>query len=338
MYDARIMLAAPPGDLAVLRQLLVQVLPTQAQLLAFCARHFADRFTEDLTALTPQCLVERLLARATAPELRYRLTVEKPDAMAHYACYPLQAELRTTSPQRLRYLPQPRDPHFSGRAEQLGALHGLLSRHRVAVLTGPAGVGKTALALEFAHRLADEQTRATPTAQLTQIAWLDGTSPETLKAGFCALSRALLAHGFPIQPLAPGDNPAHVRDFFCSRADWLLVVDNLCGAQELVQFLGSGNPAGRLLCTAAELAARSPAVLGLGPLTDGESLQLLARRSDRHNLSPQERTAVQRLARALGYMPAALCRAADRVRNDGLTWVQALAHTVEAIGDQRALL
>ena len=103
------------------------------------------------------------------------------------------------------------------------------------------------------------------------------------------------------------------------------MVDDLCGLAALEWMLGPGPPAGRLLWTTAEPVPAGPAVLELGPLTDAESLQLLAQRSERHKLLPGERAAVQRLARGLGYWPAALCMVADAVRLSGSTWTAALS-------------
>ena len=317
------MSSAPPGELAVLRQLLIQVLPTAEQLQAFCSRHFPERIAPALTPPTShQALVELLLARATAAEIRYRLSLDEPAAVARHSHYALEVALRTEEPRPLRRLPLPRDPHFSGRAEQLGALHGLLLRYHVAMLTGPPGIGKSALMREFLHRSAGEYAL---------VAWIDASTPEAMQTEFSILSRELGAHGFPIQPAAPADCAAVVRDFLTRRADWLLAVDNLCSPQELEVFLGPGAPAGRLLCTTTALTGRGPAALELGPLADGEALQLLARRSGRHKLSPQERIAVQKLARVLGYVPAELCRVADEVRSRGLTWIEALAHNTPSV-------
>lgn len=314
-----------PGELAALRQLLAHVLPTTAQLRDFSARHFPERLDEELAAPAHSLpaefaqlplLIDRLLQRATVAEIRYRLTLEQPAAVAQHTHYSLQAAVTNAAPRPLRSLPLPRDPHFTGRAEQLGALRGLLLRHHVAVLTGPKGAGKTALALELAYRMAAEHA---------VVCFVDGTSPKSLCDGFCALAHALSEHGFAIRKTPAGECAAGMRDFFSRHADWLVVVDDLSSASTLEPFLGPGRPAGRLLCTAGGQGGRGPAVLELGPLATAESLELLARRSDRHKLTPAERSAVQRLALELGDQPAALCRAADEVRRCGISWIEALA-------------
>src|SRR5262249_15946381 len=49
--------------------------------------------------------------------------------------------------------PRPLDS-FIGRAEELEVVKGLLAKHRLVTLTGPAGIGKTRLALQLSDDLA----------------------------------------------------------------------------------------------------------------------------------------------------------------------------------------
>lgn len=303
-------------DLAALRKLLAHLLPTAAELAEFCRRHFPGLVAEGGSALARAALEARLLERATVAEVRYRLTLEAPAAVAHYADYALQVAA-PLAPRPLCAVPRPRDPSFTGRAEQLGRLRGILARHRTAVVTGPAGVGKTALLSELVYRTASEYAVACV---------IGGATPEALRAGLGELARQLHEHGFLALPAATAEpDLVAVRAFLCGRADWLLAVDDLCSLAALERLLGPGPPAGRLLWTTAEPVPAGPAVLELGPLTDAEALQLLAQRSERHKLLPGERAAVQRLALGLGYWPAALCVVADAVRLSGSTWTAALS-------------
>ena len=319
------MQADAPSDRAALRKLLAHLLPTAAELTEFCRRHFPGLVGKDGSALSRAALEERLLGQATVAEVRYRLALEAPAAVAQHTDYALQVAA-PLAPRPLRALPRPRDPNFTGRAEQLGRLRGMLARHRVVVVNGPAGVGKTALLSELVYRTASEY----------EVAFLiGGATPEALRAGLGELTRQLHEHGFPALPAAPGEpDLAAVRTFLSGRADWLLAVDDLCSLAALECLLGPGPPAGRLLWTTAEPVPAGPAVLELGPLTDAEALQLLAQRSERHKLLPGERAAVQRLALALGYWPAALCLVADAVRRSGSTWTAALnEHAAGRVGE-----
>lgn len=315
-----------PGELAAVRKLLAQLLPAPAQLTAFCERHFPGLVGADWPALSAPARVERLLGRATVAEVRYRLALEAPAAVVHHTDYSLQLAA-PAAPRPLQDFGRARDPSFTGRAEQLGRLRGMLARHRVVSINGPAGVGKTALARELGYRVANEY----------QVAWLsDGSTPAALRAGLGGLGRQLHEHGWlALPPDAAAERClAAVRHFLSGRADWLLLIDDLCSLAEVERLLGPGPPAGRLLFTTAEPLPAGPAVLELGPLTDAEALQLLAQRSGRHKLQPGERAAVQRLALGLGYWPAALCLVADAVREAGCTFTAALRqHGAGAAGE-----
>lgn len=315
-----------PGELAALRQLLARLLPTAEQLGAFCARHFPTLVAGDTGVLPSQPLVDRLLARATVAEVRYRLALEQPAAVTHLTDYPLQVAAPTRDPRPLRHLPRPRDPAFAGRAEQLGMLRGLLGRHRAAVVTGPSGVGKTALASEFLYRTAGEYA---------VVYMLDAATPESLSLGIGTFARQLQEHGF-LAPTAREPGVAEVRDFLTRRADWLLLLDDVPSVQAVEALLGTGPPAGHVLYTASGEVFPGLAGLALGALTAAESMQLLAQRSDRHKLLPGERLAVQRLAAVLGYWPAALGGVADAVRLSGATSIEALSELLATTAGNRA--
>jgi hypothetical protein len=312
-----------PSELAAVRRLLGLLLPAPASLQAFCARHFPAVAPDSAGAEGWDRLVERLLSRATAAQVRFRLAIEHPEVVAQHTDYPLQVGPPAGMPSSLCSLPQPRDPHFTGRAEQLGMLRGLLSRHREVWVVGPAGVGKTALAIELSYRLA---------AQYQVVYGLNAATAVSLRSGLSTLARRLAACGLVTLPTdADAERACAVaRDYLNRSADWLLIVDDVRDPHAVTTLLSPSAASGQVLLTSAEPvsagahATGAPAVLALGPLAEAESLQLLARRSDRHKLVPGERAAVHRLARALGYWPAALCSVADTLRLRGGTWIEAL--------------
>ena len=121
-------------------------------------------------------------------------------------------------------LPQRRVPsaRLRGRGEVLGAAEhrlapGAADRETpVVVLHGIGGVGKTALALELAHRSA---------ARGTRVWWLDGSSPALLTAALHALAFAAGATDTEFDHAHPADvlwNNLNTYD-----GSWLVVFDNV---------------------------------------------------------------------------------------------------------------
>jgi len=83
-------------------------------------------------------------------------------------------------------VPSTRSPHFIGRDETLAALHARFQspeEHsaRYVRLTGPGGIGKTQLALEYAYRHRGDYPGG--------VYWVDAS--ESVKAGVAALTRRL---------------------------------------------------------------------------------------------------------------------------------------------------
>jgi hypothetical protein len=217
---------------------------------------------------------------------------------------------------RPRQLPRPAE-HFVGRQELLDRLdRGHPSRAGcpewtpVVVIVGGAGVGKSALALRWVHRHADEY----PDGQL-YVDLRDATGD--LRAAHRALPAMLAALGVP-KAEVPAGFPARVglyRSLTRSRR-LLVVLDGAPGAAQVRPLLPAG-PSCLAVVTSRDrltgLVARDDARrLTVGPLAPVESWRLieLLVGIDR---TVREPAAVRELARLCGHLPLALRIAAARL-------------------------
>ncbi|MFG1989883.1 BTAD domain-containing putative transcriptional regulator [Actinoplanes sp. NPDC048988] len=178
----------------------------------------------------------------------------------------------TEEPATPRQLPLD-DPHFSGRRPELERLCALLSSAgtpRVAVISGRAGVGKSALAVRAAHDLAD----AYPDGQL--YATLDGSSAHPASAA-TVLDRFLQALGVP-GPEIPSGTDARAAMYRSRTADRrILVVLDDAGNEEQVQPLISTGPHSATVVTSRSRLTLlgGAAQLDLAPLDPAAGLELL---------------------------------------------------------------
>ena len=164
----------------------------------------------------------------------------------------------------------PADVHgFAGRTADLARLDLLPARRApVAMLTGPAGVGKTALAIHWAHRV----TASFPDGTL--FVPLDGSSatPVTAAAALAALLRALGARPEEI-PAGVAARAARYRAHLAGRR-LLLVLDDAATTGQVRRLL-PGVPGCLVLVTGRDrLTGLSP--LPLAPLSEDDAVALLA--------------------------------------------------------------
>jgi DNA-binding SARP family transcriptional activator len=209
--------------------------------------------------------------------------------------------------------------YFTGRAREIDTLSGLLERVAgetdgmvIAALTGMAGIGKTALALSWAHQVADRF----PDGQL--FVNLRGFSPcEAPTAPAEALSGFLAALGVPFAriPVNTAGQAALFRSLLAGRR-MLIVLDNARDAEQ-VRSLLPGSPGCMVLVTSRNrltglVAAEGAHLLSLDVLTLRESRDLLIK-----NLGAEralaEPAAVSELIAACDRLPLALCGVAARV-------------------------
>jgi hypothetical protein len=197
-----------------------------------------------------------------------------------------------------------RNPHFTGRAAIMSELRRRLraGEHTVVVqaLYGLGGVGKTQLAIEYAHRFP---------ADYELVWWLDAEQPVLLAGKLAVLAGPLgLPTGGPVSETA-GMVLAELR----RRPGWLLIFDNAQRPQELIGYLPGGP--GHVLIT-----SRYPGWGALGGrlevdvLPRGETVALLRRR-----LSDElDGQVADQLAAELGDLPLAVAQAAGYLESTGL--------------------
>lgn len=193
---------------------------------------------------------------------------------------------------------------FAGRTALLDTLHDGLAGDPsagVQVVHGMAGVGKTSLVLEYAHRHSQDY----------DLAWWIRAE----QADLIAEQLADLAHALDLA--SPADSPAaavaRLLGALRGQARWLLVFDNAEDPPALAPFLPGG--AGHVLVT-----SRNPrwdtvgAVVAVEEFTRAESLDLLRARVP--GLSGED---AESIAEAMGDLPSVLDLAAAHLVEPTLT-------------------
>lgn len=187
-----------------------------------------------------------------------------------------------------------RNPHFTGREALLDKIFHRLRRRAdtVAVETvyGLGGVGKTHLAIEFAHRFADSYA---------VVWWINAEEPTFIPSQLARLNAEL---GLP--PRASADDlVAQVLGHLGRTGDWLLIFDNAARVSDVAPYRPFGS--GHILVTSrnplwGEIGSRTP----IDVLDRTESLAFLKSRMP----ALDDRTG-DRLAAELGDLPLALAQA-----------------------------
>lgn len=196
-----------------------------------------------------------------------------------------------------------RNPHFTGRAALLEQLRSrLMSGEKslvVEALFGLGGVGKTQLAIEYAHRYATEYR---------VVWWIDAEQPVLIPDQLVALAGRL---GLPTSGNA-SDVVDQVLSELSDSADWLLIFDNSEHPADIAGYRPAGS--GHFLVT-----SRFPGWGSLGGriqvdvLTRPETVALL-----RVRIPELEGPVAQGLAAELGDLPLAAAQAAAYLEQTGM--------------------
>jgi class 3 adenylate cyclase/tetratricopeptide (TPR) repeat protein len=204
----------------------------------------------------------------------------------------------------------PRDlASFTGRQQELAELveaaagaagsGGVVGIHAIG---GMAGVGKTALAVHAAHRLAPRF----PAGQI--FLPLHGHTPGQQPVDPAdALASLLLAAGVPAAQIPPGTEArmALWRDRLAGK-QLLLVLDDAASSEQVRPLLPGSGGSLVLVTSRRHLSAlEDAAVISLDTLPPGEAAGLLVRLAGRAGLSPAD-PAVGQIAGLCGYLPLAI--------------------------------
>ncbi len=221
--------------------------------------------------------------------------------------------------------------HFVGRHQDLAELDDAMRTARVAAIAGAGGMGKTWLALRWAH----DNAHRFPDGQL--FVDLRGFSPdETPMEPDVAIRGFLHALGVDANRVPP-DPHARAALFrsLTARLRVLVVIDNAADAAQVVPLLPGGDACRALVTSRNRLpdlvAAHGAKAVGLEVLADADSSTLLAGRIGTKRLST-EPLAVARLVDLCGGLPLALSIVGARVLTEPDLSLAAIARQLEESG------
>ncbi len=210
-----------------------------------------------------------------------------------------------------RSAPQRRGELF-GRASEVAALRQLLAESRMVTVTGPGGVGKTAVALEVAGQLESQFSDGVAFVSFTEAHSADDFIP--------TLARALDAketdRRTPLESVIALLEDRHL----------LLVLDNLeqivDAAPEVSQLLGNCRQLSAIATSRSPLRIIDERIFTLAPLADRDAVDLFndhVRRTGKVTQTDSDDAEATEICRRLDGLPLAIELAAARVGLLGYT-------------------
>ena len=210
------------------------------------------------------------------------------------------------SPSNLPFAP---NAHFYGREEFLAELEMRLpaSKSATVALTGMGGLGKTQIALEYAHRHLSDYPGG--------VYWLDARSEERLLADYAAIGKRFFGRS---ETLGAEEAAEQTRETLrLLKKPALLVFDNVT-EQTNLQWLPASGPLHLLLTTQRQVLPANISLMEPPRLSEEASLRLL--QVFRSPQDEKDGDAAREIARAVGNLPLALALASHHIRALGCSF------------------
>ncbi len=206
---------------------------------------------------------------------------------------------------RIRSLPL-RNQLFTGREGQLELIGQLLKENSSVALIGLAGIGKTQLALEYAHCSYPDVYRA--------VFWVDAADSTMLLASYDNIARKL---GLLEQDERDQDLRIRaVKGWLEDHTNWLLIMDNADDLSLARSFFPSAHDGHILLTTRTQIVGKVARKIEVEKMEPEEGQLFLLRRSDTskvkatlNDFATDTREAALRIAELLDGLPLALDQA-----------------------------
>lgn len=215
------------------------------------------------------------------------------------------------SPSPLWHVPYPLYPSFVGRETLLSEIETILNAEKIAAIaqpekmTSPGGIGKTQIAIQYAHRHYPNDYKF--------VLWAKADAPDIFSWDLLSIATRLklpekdvLDRTLVVQA---------VKRWLLDHTDWLLILDNVGEPEIVTDFLslthedGSspGNRRHVLLTTRTQALRNTAHYIELQPLEVKEGALLLLRQAGRvDNALETDRSAAQEISQAMQGHPLAL--------------------------------
>lgn len=222
---------------------------------------------------------------------------------------------------------------FSGRDDDIRLIAKLLGPDsegpRIVVITGPGGVGKTALAVHIANRLRSRFPDGQLFASMAGVA-ADAVSPADVQRGFLSA----LGTRTEAQPADPGHLTGLYRSATSGRR-LLMLLDDVSDSKDVRDLVPTGPGSAVVVTSRTSLAGiDGAATFELEGLTGAESRKLLARLAGEERVAA-EPEAVDAVARACAGLPLAVRIVGTRLAARP-AWP--IRHLADRLADERGRL